>query len=83
MRDQRDAKVLRLLRMTNVAPFAVDAHDAPIGLMHAGEDLDQRALARAILPANGADLAAAKRKRDILQHFDRAEALGYRPRRRR
>jgi hypothetical protein len=44
--------------------------------VHTGDDLDKRALARAVLAANRADLASIERQRDVLENLIRAEPLG-------
>ncbi len=56
--------------------LAVDQDDAFVDLVHAGEDLDQRALARAVLAADGADFLRVDRQRDVLENRVRAEPLG-------
>src|SRR6185503_14276345 len=45
LRDQRDAKFLRVQRGRDRGWLAVNQYDAAIDLMYAGEHLDQRALA--------------------------------------
>jgi hypothetical protein len=44
--------------------------------MNAGEQLDQRALARAVFTAQRVDFACLKIKRNILERGDAGEALG-------
>ena len=46
-----------------------------VGSVHAAEDLDQRALARAVLPHDGVNLAAAQVKRAVRQRPGGAERL--------
>src|SRR6185312_12928829 len=60
LRDERDAKRLRLERMADVVPGAVDAHAAGIGAIDAGQKLDERALAGAVLAADRVNLAGAE-----------------------
>src|SRR6185437_10833026 len=76
LRDERDAKRLRLERMADVVPGAVDAHAAGIGAIDAGQKLDERALAGAVLAADRVNLAGAEGERGALQHHIGAEALG-------
>ena len=77
LRHQRDAELLRVQRARDCGRLAVNQDDAAVDLMHAGEHLDQRALARAVLAADGADFLGADRQRDVLENLVRAEPLGH------
>ena len=76
LRHQRDAEFLRVLRTGNRDRLAVDAHRAFIGRIESGDDLDQRALAGAVLAADGAHLASLEREADVLEDRVRPEPLG-------
>ena len=53
-----------------------EAHAAGIGLDHAGDDLDQRRLAGAVLAEHRMDLAALAGEVDALERAHAAIALG-------
>ena len=55
---------------------AGDLDPARVGHVHAAQDLDQRALTRAVLPDEGVDLAGAQLERAVLERLRRAERLG-------
>ena len=55
--------------------FAAQADDTGIAREHAGDDLDQRRFAGAVLAEQRMDLAGAKREVDLLQRAHRTEAL--------
>jgi hypothetical protein len=76
LRHQRDAKRLGVVRVNDFGRRAVNANHPAVSRMHPGDDLDQRALARAVLAANRADLAGIQRERDVLENLVRAEPLG-------
>jgi hypothetical protein len=57
--------------------LAVNEDNAAVDLMHAGEDLDQRALAGAVLAADGADFLRADRERDVFEDLVRAKPLDH------
>ena len=61
-----DAEAARLLRAGDRDLAAVPADRARIGLEHAVDDLDQRALAGAVLAEQGMDLARQHRKPDVV-----------------
>jgi hypothetical protein len=55
---------------------AVEQDRAAIRLVDAGQDLDERALAGAVLAHQGVDLAGAEVHRDVGEGGGRSEALG-------
>ena len=74
--DGLDAGRLRLGRRGEVALDAVE-DDAPGARRHAaGDDLDQRRLAGAVVAEERDDLAAIDVEADAAQRLDRAEMLG-------
>ena len=62
--------------VAKLTSFPAKAHAAGIGLDHAGDDLDQRRLAGAVLAQHGVDLAALAGEVDALQGAHTAIALG-------
>ena len=74
--DDADARVARLRRARVAHVAALDPVLALVALDGAGEDLDQRALAGAVLAGEAVDLAGAQLERDVLERLDRAVALG-------
>ena len=77
LRHQRDAEFLRVQGARDRRWLAVNQDDAAVDLMHAGENLHERALARAILAADGAYLLGVDRQRDVLENLVRAEPFGH------
>ena len=73
---QSDTERLRVLRVDNCGRFPIDENHAAVRRMHAGDDLDQRALARAVLAADRADFRSLQRQGDIPENFVDAEPLG-------
>src|SRR6185437_15384059 len=61
LRHQCDAALLRLLRARNLHRVAVERDAAPVRRIESGEDFDERALAGAILAADGTDLTGLER----------------------
>ena len=57
LEDDRDAGGLRLLGVVEDRLLAVDQESAGVGAVHAGEDLDERGLAGAVLADEAVDLA--------------------------
>ena len=55
--------------------LAVDQQLARLGLVHAGQDLDQRRLAGTVLAEQRVRLAGVERDRAVLESLDGAEAL--------
>ena len=53
----------------------LEAETALVGRMDAGDHLDQRRLAGAVVADEGDDLAGTNLEVDVLQRLDRAEAL--------
>ena len=74
--DRRDAHALRLggARDRDRPPCQQDL--ATVGLMDAGDDLDQRRLAGAVLAQQRVDFAGMERERDVVEGLCRVEALG-------
>ena len=60
---------------------AVDEQLAGVGLVEAGQDLDQRRLARAVLPEEAMDLPGEHVEVDVAQRLGPAEALRQGPQR--
>src|SRR5215475_6875187 len=79
LRHQRDAARLRLARRRNGAGFPVHRQRAGVRPIDAGQDFHQRALARAVLAADGADFARRDVERHVLQRRDRTKALAQAP----
>ncbi len=73
--DRADARALRGTRAVERHGHAVDADLARIGLVKAGEDLDQRRLAGAVLAHQPVHLARAQRQRHAVQRAHDAERL--------
>ena len=76
-----DAHVLRVLRGLDGdrAVVALEVDVAAVLLVDAGQDLDERGLARAVLAHEGVDLARAKREVDVLQGLHAREVLADAP----
>jgi hypothetical protein len=77
--DQRDAARDRVRRRPQHDRLAVDRDRAGVGAQHAGQHLHQRALAGAVPPDQGDDLAALQREVDAAQHRDAVERLADAP----
>ena len=73
--DGRDAVVKRLARGGEVDLLAVDLQGAVVVRMQAGDDLDQRRLAGAVVAEHPRDLARPDREVDALERPDGAVAL--------
>ena len=58
---QRDAELLRVLRIADLDRLAIDADDTGIGRVHAGDDFHQRALACSVFAADRADFLRIER----------------------
>ena len=74
--DRDDARPTRFGGGAKRPHGAVDRYGSAIGLKDAGEDLDERALARAVGPHQRMDLAAGYSQRRRSERDDRAESLG-------
>ena len=70
-----DAGRARVARRAEAGLPAVEQETAGEFRMHAGDDLHQRALARAVLADETMDLAGGKREVDATQRLDAAEGL--------
>ena len=55
--------------------LAFDEETAAVGLVHAGEDLDETRLAGAVVAENAGDLAGVHVRRDVLERDDVAVVL--------
>ena len=71
-----DAEPVRLVDGANGDGLAAEPDRARVGLVYPGQDLDQSALARAVLPDEGVDLARSHAERDVLQRLDARKGLG-------
>ena len=74
--DHGDPMPPRVCGAANLDPFAFEAELALGGRNRAGEDLDQRRLARAVLAQQGVHFAAPQIEVDVLQRGDAAIFLG-------
>jgi hypothetical protein len=74
--DDADAGVARLGRAGVAHLAALDRVGPAVALDGAGEDLDQRALAGAVLTCDAVHLAGTQLERDALERLDRPVALG-------
>ena len=75
--DHRDPERPGLRRAGDHGRLAVDADRARVRLVDAGQDLDQGALARAVLPDQRVDLAGPQVERHVGQGLGRRERLGH------
>ncbi|GAA0000194.1 hypothetical protein BRDID11002_01940 [Bradyrhizobium diazoefficiens] len=73
--DRSDAGLKRGLGRARRDLLAAEPDDAGVAREYAGDDLDQRGLAGAVLAEQRMDLAGAKREVDLLQRTHSAEAL--------
>ncbi len=73
--DARDAGALRVPRAVQLDDSAVDLELALVRWDESGDDVDERALAGAVVAAQAADLARRDRQGDVSHRLDRAEAL--------
>src|SRR5688572_4452708 len=64
-----------LVRLEAGEAAAVEAEAAAVGLVDAGEHVEQRGLARAVRADEAVDLTFANRERDLTQRLDAAEAF--------
>ena len=71
-----DSRIARGAGRTEMHLGPVEAHDAGVAGMHAGDDLHQRAFARTVFADEPVDLAAAQGKIHLAQRLDPAEGLG-------
>jgi hypothetical protein len=76
LRDQGDPGVERVARARERVLLAGEDDAAGVRADHAGDDLRQRRLARAVLAGEGEDLAAVDRRVDVGERLHGAEALG-------
>jgi hypothetical protein len=73
--NRGDAALARLARGERLEPLVADPDGSGIGSVHAGDDLDERGLARAVLPEQRVDLTRPNLKVDVLQHANAGERL--------
>ena len=73
--DDRDAQRPRVRGPADLRRLAVEADRSRVGLMDAGQDLDQRALAGAVLADQAVDLAGQQLQRDVVERLRRPESL--------
>ena len=71
----RDAQLDRRLGRRDLDRLAEPRDLALVGAMHAGEHLDQRRLARAVLPEDAVNLAREHLQVDAAQGLDAGEGL--------
>ena len=74
--DRRDAAGAGIPRIGEANALAVHQDRATGWLVEAGEHLDQRRLAGAIVAQQADDLAGQDRQRDVVERVDAGEALG-------
>ena len=74
--DDGDAEGAGVGGAVDLGRLAVERDRAAVGLVDAGQDLDQRALAGAVLADQGVDLARDEVERDVVERLGRREALG-------
>jgi hypothetical protein len=74
--DGGDAALQRLARRAQRHRFAAEEQRARVGLEHAGDDLAQRRLPRAVLADQRVDRAARDPQRDAVERADDSEVLG-------
>ena len=75
LEDDRDPGGLRLLGVVEDRLLAVEDEPAGVGPVDAGEDLDERRLAGAVLADEAVHLAGEERDVAVLERVDGAEAL--------
>ena len=73
--DRRDADVERVAGRVEADRLAVDGERPLVGRVDAGQHLDQRRLAGAVVAEEAVDLPGADLERDVLDGDDRAEVL--------
>ena len=73
--DHRDAGVPGVGGAVEADGLAVEQHVARVGAVHAGEHLDERRLAGAVLARERVRLAGAQRERDVPRSAHGAEGL--------
>ena len=69
--DDGDAERTGVRRSVEHDRLAVELHRPAVGLMDAGQRLDERALARAVLPNQRVDLAGAQLEGNVVQRLRR------------
>ena len=74
--DRGDAEALRFRGAADLDRLAGEQDFAAVGLIDAGDDLDQRGFAGAVLAEQRMDLAGVKGERDVFERLRRVEALG-------
>jgi len=65
-----------MLRVGDLGRRTADEKIAAVGGIHAGNDLDQRALASSVLAADRANFLGIQRQGDVPENLVRAEPLG-------
>ena len=73
--DERDAVVRRVTRVRELDGLPVDVQLPLVGLQHAGQDVQERALARAVLSDEADDFAVVDRQRHAVERLDVPERL--------
>ena len=76
LEHRRDAERQRRAGIGQRDRLAAERHGAGARLMHAGQDLDERRFARAVVADERDDLAGMNVEIDVGQRRDRAEMLG-------
>src|SRR5262245_47975785 len=79
LEDRRDTPLARLARVFETNGLTVKQQLAAVGLAYTGDDLDQRALARAVVAEKREHSPVSEPERHISQRPDRAKRLGNRP----
>ena len=73
--DDRDTERPGVGGPVDLRRLAIQKDRPAVGLVDAGQDLDQRALAGAVLADQGVDLAGQEGERDVVERLGRREAL--------
>ena len=75
LRDQREPGAERLARVAESASDTIHEDASGVGLVDAGEDLDQRGFAGAVLADDRVDFARCELERDLVESLSGEEAL--------
>jgi len=70
LRYQSEPQRLRMLGRTHCVDLTIYRNQTTVGLDDSHQNFDQRAFARAVLAADGANFTRSERKRDIPERLD-------------